>query len=157
MRPTAAALAATLAVLITACSSTAEPETPGATPSTAAVAASPASSDPQPTTPTPAVGAWVDHAAYEADRDAFHAQGDVVLFFNASWCPTCRQTVGSLDKDGVPPGLTVVGVDYDSADALRRQYGVTVQHTFVQVDVAGQRLAKFTGSLTGAEIAEQTA
>jgi thiol-disulfide isomerase/thioredoxin len=105
----------------------------------------------------PAAGAWVDQAAYEADKAAFHAAGDVVLFFNASWCPTCQQTVRALDEQGAPPGLTVVSVDYDSADALRQQYQVTVQHTFVQVDEAGQPMAKFTGSLTGAEIAGQTA
>jgi thiol-disulfide isomerase/thioredoxin len=102
-------------------------------------------------------GAWVDQAAYEADKATFHAAGDVVLFFNASWCPTCQQTVASLDEQGVPPGLTVVSVDFDSADALRQQYQVTVQHTFVQVDEAGEPMATFTGSLTGAEIAGQTA
>jgi thiol-disulfide isomerase/thioredoxin len=114
------------------------------------------------TAPTPdeaqaTAGAWIDQAAYEADKAAFHAAGDVVLFFNASWCPTCQQTVQSLDEQGVPPGLTVVSIDYDSADALRQQYQVTVQHTFVQVDETGESMAKFTGSLTGAEIAAQTA
>ena len=60
------------------------------------------------------------------------------------------------DADGVPAGLTVVSVDYDSATDLRKQYGVTVQHTFVQVDEAGAELAKFTGSTSGEAIAEQT-
>ncbi len=101
-------------------------------------------------------GAWVDQAAYDADAAAFHESGDVVLFFNASWCPTCQSTVQSLDADGVPAGLTVVSVDYDSATDLRKQYGVTVQHTFVQVDEAGAELAKFTGSTSGEAIAEQT-
>ena len=101
-------------------------------------------------------GAWVDQAAYDADAATFHESGDVVLFFNASWCPTCQSTVQSLDADGVPAGLTVVSVDYDSATDLRKQYGVTVQHTFVQVDEAGAELAKFTGSVSGEAIAEQT-
>jgi thioredoxin 1 len=103
-----------------------------------------------------AEGAWVDQAAYEADAAALHESGDVVLFFNASWCPTCQSTVQSLDADGVPAGLTVVSVDYDSATDLRKQYGVTVQHTFVQVDEAGAELAKFAGSTSGEAIAEQT-
>ena len=102
-------------------------------------------------------GAWIDQAAYEADSAAFHESGDVVLFFNASWCPTCQTTVQSLDADGVPAGLTVVSVDYDSANDLRQRYGVTVQHTFVQVDGTGTELAKFTGSASGADIAAQTA
>ncbi len=102
-------------------------------------------------------GAWIDQAAYEADAAKFHEAGDVVLFFNASWCPTCKATVESLDADGVPAGLTVVSVDYDAANDLRTQYGVTVQHTFVQVDDQGSEVAKFTGAATGEAIAAQTA
>ena len=102
-------------------------------------------------------GAWIDQAAYEADPATFHQAGDVVLFFNASWCPTCKATVESLDADGVPAGLTVVSVDYDAANDLRKQYGVTVQHTFVQVDQQGNQLAKFSGAPSGEAIASQTA
>lgn len=101
-------------------------------------------------------GAWIDQAAYDADPAKYHADGDVVLFFNASWCPTCQATVKSLDADGTPAGLTVVSVDFDDANDLRQQYGVTVQHTFVQVDESGAELAKFTGSASGAEIAAST-
>ena len=101
-------------------------------------------------------GAWIDRAAYEADPAKYHAAGDVVLFFNASWCPTCRTTVQSLDRDGTPAGLTVVSVDYDNSSDLRSTYGVTVQHTFVQVDGSGNELAKFTGSASGADIAAKT-
>jgi thiol-disulfide isomerase/thioredoxin len=165
-------LVAAAALLVAAgCGSTADPDdaavaagTPAETPP---AATAPASPTPVPTEPTPTAeatadekptaGAWIDQAAYEADPASFHAAGEVVLFFNASWCPTCQQTVQALDEQGVPPGLTVVSVDYDSATALRQQYQVTVQHTFVQVDEAGEPVAKFTGSLTGAEIAEQTA
>ena len=102
-------------------------------------------------------GAWIDQAAYEADAATFHEAGDVVLFFNASWCPTCKATVESLDADGVPAGLTVVSVDYDAATDLKKQYGVTVQHTFVQVDEQGNQLAKFSGAPSGEAIASQTA
>jgi thiol-disulfide isomerase/thioredoxin len=102
-------------------------------------------------------GAWIDEAAYESDKAGYHAAGDVVLFFNATWCPTCKETVESLDEDGVPAGLTVVSVDYDSNAGLKKQYGVTVQHTFVQVDESGEQLAKFTGSTTGKQIAAKTA
>jgi thioredoxin 1 len=80
-------------------------------------------------------GAWIDQAAYEADT----------------------ATVESLDADGVPAGLTVVSVDYDAATDLKKQYGVTVQHTFVQVDEQGNQLAKFSGALSGEAIASQTA
>ena len=101
-------------------------------------------------------GAWIDQAAYEADPAKFHEAGDVVLFFNASWCPTCKATVESLDSAGVPAGLTVVSVDYDAATDLKKRYGVTVQHTFVQVDGQGNQLAKFSGAPSGEAIASQT-
>ncbi len=102
-------------------------------------------------------GAWIDQAAYDADPAKYHAAGDVVLFFNAAWCPTCQASVKSLDADGVPAGLTVVSVDYDNSDELRQEYGVTVQHTYVQVDEAGNQQAKFTGSVSGQDIADQIA
>ena len=101
-------------------------------------------------------GAWIDQAAYDADPAKFHGSGDVVLFFSASWCPTCQAAVKSLDQDGVPAGLTVVKVDFDSASDLKKDYGVTVQHTYVQVDESGEQLAKWTGSVSGADIAGQT-
>ncbi|MEK7105918.1 MAG: thioredoxin family protein [Patescibacteria group bacterium] len=74
--------------------------------------------------------------------------GDVVLFFRASWCPTCR----SLDKDikenlsNIPSTLTILDVDYDNSTALKQKYGVTYQHTLVQVDKDGNLIKKWSGS-----------
>jgi thiol-disulfide isomerase/thioredoxin len=160
------ALAVTLALAGCAGDDTAA-DAPAGPASTAASPAAPPAAEPS-AAETPAAetggttateagpGAWVDLAAYEADPAAYHDTGDVVLFFNADWCPTCQATVASLDADGVPDGLTVVSVDFDDSDALRQRYGVTVQHTYVQVDADGQELATFTGSLTGADIAAAT-
>lgn len=145
---------------------------PGA--ASASVAASPSATQPSPAQPSPAQpssaqpspagardpaprpGAYIDHATYRADPAA-HADGDVVLFFHAPWCPSCRETEESLTTDGVPDGLTVVKVDYDSATDLRRTYGVTYQHTFVAVDQTGTQLKKWSGSSTGAQIKAQVA
>lgn len=103
-------------------------------------------------------GAYIDLATYESGKDMYD-QGKVVLFFNASWCPTCQEAVGNLegDPDAIPAGLTIVSVDYDSSDDLKRTYGVTTQHTFVQVDAAGNEVAKWTGSVTAEDIAGKTA
>ncbi len=101
-------------------------------------------------------GAWIDQATYEADPATYHAAGDVVLYFSATWCPTCKETVANLDRDGVPAGLTVVRIDYDDNAALKKKYGITYQHTFVQVDADGNQLATFTGTLTGEAIAAET-
>jgi thiol-disulfide isomerase/thioredoxin len=160
-------LASTLALLVTltltgcageaedaASPTTSTPTAAGASPTAAppATSASPEAGE----APAATTGSWVDLADYEADRAGFHDAGDVVLFFNADWCPTCQATVASLESEGTPPGLTVVSVDFDDSDALRQQYGVTVQHTFVQVDVEGAELATFTGSASGADIAAAT-
>jgi thiol-disulfide isomerase/thioredoxin len=101
-------------------------------------------------------GSWIDRNSYEADPATYHDAGDVVLFFSASWCPPCRATVENLDADGTPAGLTVVRVDYDNSSELKKKYGVTYQHTFVQVDDSGAQLTKFTGSRSGDEIASNT-
>jgi len=126
--------------------------------STASSAASPASPPPSTTatdsgSPAPA-GSYVSWDDYAADAEAY-ASGDVVLFFHASWCPDCRATEEALDSDGVAPGLTVVKVDFDTATDLRQRYGVTVQHTFVLIDGAGEAMKKWTGSRSGADIAAQ--
>ena len=68
------------------------------------------------------------------------------------------EAVGNLEAamDNLPTGLTIVSVDYDSSDDVKRQYGVTTQHTFVQIDADGNELAKWTGSTTAEQIAQKT-
>ena len=74
--------------------------------------------------------------------------GKKILFFHATWCPTCR----GLDSDikskleDIPADVTILKTDYDSHIDLRQKYGVTVQHTLVQVDSDGNLIAKWTGS-----------
>lgn len=85
------------------------------------------------------------------------ATGDVVLFFHASWCPTCREVDENIKTNlkDIPSGLTILDVDYDNSTALKQKYGVTYQHTFVQVDAQGNQIKKWSGSSTlGALVAE---
>lgn len=102
-------------------------------------------------------GAYIDFADYEANKAAYDST-DVVLFFNAAWCSTCKVARDNIESDlsAIPSDLTIVLVDFDSAQDLRKKYGVTVQHTFVQVDPAGNELAKWASSLTTEEIAKNT-
>ena len=66
------------------------------------------------------------------------------------WCPTCI----SVDKDikanlsKIPSGLSILDVNYDNSTALKQKYGVTYQHTFVQVDKDGNLIKKWSGSPT---------
>ena len=103
----------------------------------------------------PAAGSFITLADYEGSKDIY-AGNDVVLFFNASWCSTCKEARENLEADPIPAGLTIVKVDFDDSDELRQKYGVTVQHTFVQIDSDGNELAKWNGSVTADEIASQT-
>jgi thiol-disulfide isomerase/thioredoxin len=74
----------------------------------------------------------------------------VVLFFHASWCPTCKALDADIKAhlDAIPGSLTILDVDYDTAADLKKKYGVTMQHTFVEVDAQGNLLKKWTGSST---------
>lgn len=96
---------------------------------------------------------WDD---YDADRAAY-AEGTVVLYFHAPWCHECQATDEAISKTGIPPGLTLVQIDYDSRTDLRQDYGVTIQHSFVLVDDAGERQDIWTDTISGAEIADRAA
>ena len=77
---------------------------------------------------------------------ALAAVGPTVLFFNADWCPTCRAEMRRIEARLSELGnITVVVVDYDRNVKLRRKYGVTYQHTYVQIDDDGQKLALWNG------------
>lgn len=101
-------------------------------------------------------GAYMTLDQYKSDMSA-RAGTKVVYFFNASWCPTCVATDKALNSSGVPAGITVVNIDYDNSQDLREKYGVTYQHTFVQVDKDGKQLKKWSGSADGAAIASEVA
>ncbi|MCA9347597.1 thioredoxin family protein [Candidatus Saccharibacteria bacterium] len=69
--------------------------------------------------------------------------GTKILFFHAPWCPQCRSLESDINSKGVPSGVTIIKVDYDSNQALRQQYGVTLQTTIVKIDDNGNLVDKF--------------
>ena len=77
-------------------------------------------------------------------------EGKLILFFKASWCPTCK----ALDKDikenslKIPFGFWILDVDYDKYNDLKKKYGVTYQHTLVQINGKGEIIKKWSGSST---------
>jgi thiol-disulfide isomerase/thioredoxin len=84
-------------------------------------------------------GEYSDYAAEKVGT----ANGTVLLFFHASWCPQCREIEASIERDGLPNNVTVLKVDYDSNQILRQRYGVTLQTTFVKVDASGSKIASY--------------
>ena len=74
----------------------------------------------------------------------------IVLFFHASWCPTCKALDADIRAhlDSIPSSLTILDVDYDTSAELKKKYGVTMQHTMVEVDAQGNLIKKWIGSPT---------
>ena len=88
------------------------------------------------------------YEAYSADKIARAETGDVVLFFHASWCPSCRGLNSSIERNlkSIPEGVTILKTDYDKETELKKKYGITYQHTLVQVDKDGNMIKKWSGS-----------
>jgi thiol-disulfide isomerase/thioredoxin len=87
---------------------------------------------------------------YSSEKLAKAEEGGVVLFFRASWCPTCRALDSNIRSNlgNIPNNVTILDVDYDSSTTLKQKYGVTYQHTLVQVDAEGNIIKKWSGSPT---------
>ncbi len=87
------------------------------------------------------------YEAYSADKIAKAEQGKVIIFFHASWCPSCRGLNASIESNlaSIPQGVTILKADYDKEVELKKKYGVTNQHTLVQVDKEGNMIKKWSG------------
>ena len=96
------------------------------------------------------------YIAYDPAKIVNAAHGKVVLDFSASWCPICQEADKNFKASATPEGLTLLKVDYDNSTDLKRKYGVTIQHTFVQVDKDGNLLKKWSGTVTYNELLKQT-
>ncbi len=96
-----------------------------------------------------ATGSYTDY------REGVLAEGpeSQVLFFHASWCPSCRTLEKNiLEEKTLPDGVAIYKIDYDSAGDLRAKYKVTTQHTLVQVDNEGNLIKKWSGGNNTASI-----
>jgi thioredoxin 1 len=70
-----------------------------------------------------------------------------IIFFSATWCPTCQATNKDIQAnlDKIDPKLHILTADYDTSTQLKQKYGVTMQHTFVVVDGDGNQISKTSG------------
>jgi thiol-disulfide isomerase/thioredoxin len=109
-------------------------------------------------TTQPSAGVFISLADYQASP-ANYSGTKVVLFFNASWCSTCKVARDNFQASlsEIPGDMTIVEVDFDDSQDLRVTYGVTIQHTFVQIDDNGGLLKKWSGSTTIDDLVTQTA
>lgn len=97
----------------------------------------------------------VSGGTYTDYQEGVLAQGPEtqVLFFHASWCPSCRTLEKNiLDEGQLPSGVAIYKIDYDSSSDLKAKYGVRTQHTLVQVDSEGNMIKKWSGGNNTASI-----
>lgn len=83
----------------------------------------------------------------QAIAQATENGGKAILFFHATWCPTCRAANEDILSrlDEIPSNITIIKTDYDTYDELKRKYNITYQHTFVQVDSQGNEITTWNG------------
>ncbi len=92
------------------------------------------------------VGMYKDYSL-TALAEATKNGGKAVLFFWAAWCPYCKSanTEFMTNLNKIPNNVTVLKTNYDTEKELKIKYGITYQHTFVQVDVSGNQITKWNG------------
>ncbi len=88
----------------------------------------------------------------EYTKEAFEKAGKMdktkrVLFFKASWCPSCRSADEAFNKDlkKIPADIVIFKADYDKETELKKTYNITRQHTFVYVDAKGMNVKTWSG------------
>ena len=79
-----------------------------------------------------------------------------VLYFYATWCPSCKTANEDFtaNPNKIPEGVVVIRTNYNDPNTdqeekdLAKKYGITYQHTFVQVDSTGKEITKWNGGQT---------
>jgi len=91
---------------------------------------------------------------YDPAKLALAQDGKVVLFFNSKYSKTSKQLDAAFKDKSTkfPSNITILSIDYDKNYALRQQYGVPFEGTFVQVDANGNMINRWSGSEDPAEI-----
>lgn len=82
-----------------------------------------------------------------------YAKQKRVLFFYANWCPTCKPINEEFTNNSanIPEGVVIIRVNYNDdetdkdEEALAKKYGITYQHTFVQIDENGEVIERWNG------------
>jgi thiol-disulfide isomerase/thioredoxin len=99
---------------------------------------------------------YISYETYAAALEKYSAS-NVVLFYNAYWCSTCKAARDGFESGlgEIPEDLTIVLVDFDENTEMRKKHDVIVQHTFIQIDSAGNELQRWYGSTTVAELVEK--
>jgi thiol-disulfide isomerase/thioredoxin len=104
----------------------------------------------QTTTTQQNTGSYVEYSKTELDQTADKRR---VLYFFASWCPTCIPADANFrqNSDKIPSDVAIIRINYNDPETdqeekdLAAKYGITYQHTFVQIDAQGNQVHKWNG------------
>lgn len=63
-----------------------------------------------------------------------------IIFFHASWCPTCVQLTKEIKNDlaNFPKGTIILKADFDTETKLKQDYSIVTQATLVVIDKSGK-------------------
>lgn len=94
------------------------------------------------------------YQTYDAKKIAQSNAEHIFLFFHATWCPSCRALDADIASniDSIPEGVAIYKIDYDTATELKRQYGVTTQHSIIEIDTEGTAKSSITHPLSLNEV-----
>lgn len=75
------------------------------------------------------------------------AKGRTFLLFWVPWCSSCSALDVELERRSaeLPPDVTVLKINMDHDKSLLSKYGVTIQHTLVEIDAQGNEVQKWVG------------
>lgn len=87
------------------------------------------------------------YIAYTPETYSANQSKKRVLFFYASWCPTCQAADKDINSkiDQIPTDVVILKTNYDTESELKKKYNITYQHTFVYVDENGNEIDKWNG------------
>jgi len=87
------------------------------------------------------------YTVYDSKKLENAKYGKVILFFHATWCPSCKALDTDIKKNlaNIPNDTLILKVDYDSNPDLKSKYKITSQHTLVQVNENGDLIKTSPG------------
>jgi thiol-disulfide isomerase/thioredoxin len=107
--------------------------------------------------PSPALAQTTGtYTTYDAEQVSTSNADQIFLFFHAPWCPSCVALENDIlaNEESIPEGVEIYKVDYDSETELKARYGVTRQHSVLEIDSDGNILSEVTHPATLGEITE---
>lgn len=87
---------------------------------------------------------------YSADAVATSNADHILLSFSATWCPSCKALDADITKNAnsIPEGVEIYKVDYDTSTELKKKYGITTQHSLIEINKTGEALSSISHPAT---------